>query len=103
MFVAPLSLFAIYVLPNFRTLHSSYGWQSSLHSSGLEAVGLTYKKFFSKLNIVIFSPLHLHYNKNKLLNRIDRLRAKINKFLHPALFIRINVNQLTRNFISAYN
>ena len=60
MFVAPLSLFAIYVLPNFRTLHSSYGWNSSLHSSRLEAVGLSYKNFFSKLNIVIFSPLHLH-------------------------------------------
>ena len=29
-------------------------------SSGLEAVGLTYKNFFSKLNIGIFSLLHLH-------------------------------------------
>ena len=76
-------------------------------SSGLEAVGLTYKNFFSKLNIVIFSPLHLHWNKNKSLNRIEKLPAKINKFLQPALlralFCRINVNQLTRNFISAYN
>ena len=26
MFVAPLNLFAIYILPNFRTLHSSYSW-----------------------------------------------------------------------------
>ena len=60
MFVAPLSLFAIYVLLDFRTLYSSYGWESSPHSSGLEAVGLTYKKFFSKVKIVIFSPLHLH-------------------------------------------
>ena len=55
MFVAPLRLFAIYVFPNFRTLHSS-----SLHSSRLEAVGLTYKNFFGKLNTVIVSPLHLH-------------------------------------------
>ena len=53
---------------------------------------------------MIFSPLHLHLNKNKLLNTIGKLRGNINKFLHPALYrdllCRINGNfglQLKQN------
>ena len=43
-------------------------------------------------------------NETFELNRIATLRAKINKFLLiRALLCRINVNQLTRNFILAYN
>ena len=43
-------------------------------------------------------------NETFELNRIATLRAKINKFLLiRALLCRINVNQLTHNFILAYN
>ena len=86
MFVASLSLFAIYdcyILQRctVRTLTTA-GNRALIHSSGPEGVGLTYKNFFNKLNIVICSPLHIF--KIKTLIKMDRLRA-INKFLHPAL------------------